>query len=181
MSALQWIFAIIAIGLVVFLITRRSKPATERVSVEARPPNAARRQVNSKGRRAPEGFFWGPDDELWEEMGDMIVDIAIIAQILGDQFVQDDYPEYEEVELVEPAEHGPIIESSDLPDALAKNASMPVGSESIASAPPIAPAEEPRMSPTTREAFDGERLCRLVVDGGSDDSGDSGGDCGDDD
>ncbi len=108
----------------------------------------------------------------------MIIDIAIIAQILGDQFIQEDYPECEEalahdaeapccVELVEPAEQGPIIESSDLPDALAKHASMPVGSESIASATPIAPpVEESR----TSYSSDGGSSCD------SGDSGDSGGD-----
>ncbi len=48
------------------------------------PPCPAKKMSNKRGWKAPAGHYFGNDDELFTDAGEMILDMMIVAQLCGE-------------------------------------------------------------------------------------------------
>lgn len=140
--------------------TNPTKPAMSPMSVAKRQSEVlhgirepSKRRRNKRGWQAPAGHYFGDDDQLYTDAGDLILEMAMVAQLCGERY-------YEE----------PEVPSAPIEEAIA---SRPVAAEVGASTS----FSDLQTEDTTKSC--GYSGGYSADDGGYDDGGDCG-DCGDD-
>lgn len=136
-------------------------PAPPPMKTTAASPSVTKRMKNKRGWKAPAGHYFNEMDQLVNDIGDVIIDMMIIAELCGEEYTVIDDLTHESADSAEIADDSgvelteepapPIDESATTEPAPAVE---PVGTENISSPPqpaPVAPAPLPDPAPSPPE------------------------------